>query len=142
MNLSEMAQGPSSAQQTATPEQQEQFDLLLGRARQMMAETADQWLEALKRDPVRAAVQMGTTLLRNLVGQSEKAGQPVDPAVMLHVGVTMVKDIAGVVNDHGIVPDDQIESYLQQVMQESLAEYMRRDAEDGLMPEQQEGVPA
>lgn len=145
MNLNQMAQeGQAAPQQSkqATPEQQEQFDLLLGRARQIMAADADLWLKALKQAPVAAAVKMGTQVLRNLAQQSEKAGQPIDPAVMMHVGVTMVKDIAGVANEHGIVPDDQIESFLQQVMQESMAEYMRMDADEGLMPEQQEGVTA
>ncbi len=145
MNLNQMAQeGQAAPRQSkqATPEQQEQFDLLLGRARQIMAADADLWLKALKQAPVAAAVKMGTQVLRNLAQQSEKAGQPVDPAVLMHVGVTMVKDIAGVVNDHGIVPDEQIEDFLQQVMQESMAEYMRMDADEGLMPEQQEGVAA
>jgi hypothetical protein len=148
MNLNQMAQeGQAPSRKQATPEQQEQFDLLLGRARQLMAKDADIWMEALKTSPVTAAVQMGTSLLRQLAQQSEKAGFPVDPAVMMHVGVTMVKDIAGVANDHGIVPDEELESYLQQVMQESIAEYMRRDADEGLMPDpaamqQQQGVTA
>ena len=138
MNLQQMAKeqgGPSSqAKKQATPEQQEQFDLLLGRARQLMAADADIWLQALKASPVTAAVKMGTTLLRHLAQQSEKAGYPIDPVVMMNVGVTMVKDIAGIANDHGIISDDKIEGYLQQVMQESIAEYMRRDADEGLMP--------
>ena len=43
---------------------------------------------------------MGTQTLRYLAQQSEKAGQPVDPAVLLHVGVQFVKDIAGDLRIH------------------------------------------
>jgi hypothetical protein len=143
MNLSEMAEQPApSSAQPASPKQQAQFDMLLGRARQIIGESADQWLQMLEADPVDAAVRMGTQTLRTLAMQSEEAGQQVDPAVLLHVGVTLVKDIAGMANDAGIVTDDQLESYLHQVMQESIAEYMRMDADEGLMPEQQEGVAA
>lgn len=143
MNLQEMAQAGQTPEQTtqpkqASPEQQEQFDLLVGRARQLMAKDADIWLQALEASPVTAAVKMGTQVLRSLAQQSEKSGYPVDPAVLMHAGVTLVKDIAGIANDNGIVPDDQIEQFLQQVMQESIAEYMRLDADEGLMPEQEE----
>lgn len=131
----EMAQGPLPAGKTApTPEQQAQFDILLGRARQLLGESAQEWKDAMQIDPARAAVKMGTQTLRFLAQQSEKAGQPVDPAVLLHVGVQFVKDIAGIANDAGMVPDEQLEPFLQQVMQESIAEYMRLDADDGLMP--------
>lgn len=137
MNLNEMAQqGQSEEASQAKPaseKQQRQFDLLLGRCRQVLGESADQWLQALQADPVEAAVQMGTQTLRTLAMQSEEAGTPVDPAVLLHVGVTLVKDVAGIANEAGLVPDDKLEGYLQEVMQLSIAEYMRMDADDGLM---------
>lgn len=151
MNLNEMAQqraaepaadpttGTTGGKTPATPEQQAQFDMLLGRARQMLGESAEQWRDAMQQDPVRGAVSLGTQTVRFLAQESEKAGQPVDPAVLLHVGVQFVKDIAGLANDTGMVPDDQIEPFLQQVMQESIAEYMRMDADEGLMPEQPDG---
>ncbi len=148
MNLNDMAQqgapgqdpaadpeaGATGGKKPPTPEQQVQFDMLLGRARQLMGESAQEWKTAMQIDPARAAVKMGTQTLRFLAQQSEKAGQPVDPAVLLHVGVQFVKDIAGLANDAGMVPDEQLEPFLQQVMQESIAEYMRLDADDGLMP--------
>ena len=143
MNLNEMAQGaPAQAPTTGTtggktpasPEQQAQFDMLLGRARQLLGESAVEWKGAMDIDPVGAAVKFGTQTLRFLATQSEKAGQPVDPAVLLHVGVQFVKDGAALANDAGMVPDEQLEPFLQQVMQESIAEYLRMDAEDGLMP--------
>lgn len=136
MNLNDMAQGqpdePSQAK-PASQKQQRQFDLLLGRCRQVIGESAEQWLQALQADPVEAAVQMGTQTLRTLAMQSEEAGTPVDPAVLLHVGVTLVKDVAGIANEAGLVPDDRLEGYLQEVMQLSIAEYMRMDADEGLM---------
>ena len=137
MNLNEMAQTgqpeETSQAKPASEKQQRQFDLLLGRCRQVLGESADQWLQALEVDPVQAAVQMGTQTLRTLAMQSEEAGTPVDPAVLLHVGVTLVKDVAGIANEAGLVPDDKLESYLQEVMQLSIAEYMRMDADEGLM---------
>ena len=137
MNLSQMAEQPGqSGSKPASPKQQAQFDMLLGRARQVMGESADQWLQMLEKDPVEAAVSMGTQTLRELAMMSEKAGHPVDPAVLIHVGLTLIKDIAGITNEAGIVPDDQLESYIKEVTQLSIAEYMRMDAEDGLMPKE------
>lgn len=148
MNLNEIAQqgapeqdpgadpaAPAAQGKTKpTPEQQAQFDMLLGRARQILGETANEWKSAMDIDPAGTAVRFGTQTLRMLAMDSEKAGQPVDPGVLLHVGIQLVKDIAGVANDTGMVPDDQIEGFLRQVMQESIAEYMRMDAEEGLLP--------
>ena len=143
MNLQDMAQEGQAPEQTsgpkqASPEQQNQFDMLVGRPRQIMGRDAEVWLKALEQSPTKAAVKMGTNVLRQLAMESEKSGYPVDPAVLLHAGVTLVKDIAGIANEAGIVADDQLESFLQQVMQESIAEYMRLDADEGLMPEQGE----
>lgn len=144
MNLEQMASEAPSKAKPATPEQQEQFDTLLGSCRMLIGKTAEEWMGALKIDPVAAAVKMGTQLVRTMAQKYEKAGKPFAPEVLLHVGATLVKDLAQIVNDAGLVPDDQIEGYLQQVMQESLAEYMRMDAEDGLMPKQgaQPAAPA
>ena len=150
MNLNELAQqgepqdpamAPSqteqAAKQPASPEQQAQFDMLLGRARQIMGETAEEWMQALKLDPVATAVKFGTQTLRHLAQQSEQAGQPVDPAVLIHAGIQLVKDVAGIANEAGVVPDDKLESFLQDVMQQSIAEYLRMDADEGLIsPEQ------
>lgn len=143
MNLNEMTQqAPEAAQTTgkkqASPEQQAQFDLLLGRARQVMGENGEQLIAAIKADPVQMGVMFGTRTLRELAMMSEKAGQPVDPAVLIHVGITLIQDIAGLANEAGMVPDEQLEDYIRQVTQESLAEYLRMDAEDGLL----QGGPA
>lgn len=147
MNLNQMARqgtraqdptvgstGSTGGSKPASARQQAQFDMLLGRSRQMMGEQAQAWRQAMDIDPAQAAVRMGTQTLRFLATESQKAGQPVDPAVLLHAGVQLVKDIAGVANDAGLVPDEQLEPFLQQVMQESIAEYMRMDADEGLMP--------
>ena len=150
MNLNELAQQgepqhpamapgqtEQGAKQPASPEQQAQFDMLLGRARQIMGETAEEWMQALKLDPVATAVKFGTQTLRHLAQQSEQAGQPVDPAVLIHAGIQLVKDVAGIANEAGVVPDDKLESFLQDVMQQSIAEYLRMDADEGLIsPEQ------
>ena len=150
MNLNELAQQGApqdpamapgqteqAAKQPASPEQQAQFDMLLGRARQIMGETAEEWMQALKLDPVTTAVKFGTQTLRHLAQQSEQAGQPVDPAVLIHAGIQLVKDVAGIANEAGVVPDEKLEGFLQDVMQQSIAEYLRMDADEGLIsPEQ------
>ena len=150
MNLNELAQQgepqdpamapgqtEQGAKQPASPEQQAQFDMLLGRARQIMGETAEEWMQALKLDPVTTAVKFGTQTLRHLAQQSEQAGQPVDPAVLIHAGIQLVKDVAGIANEAGVVPDEKLEGFLQDVMQQSIAEYLRMDADEGLIsPEQ------
>ena len=82
MNLNELAQQgepqdpamapgqtEQAAKQPASPEQQAQFDMLLGRARQIMGETAEEWMQALKLDPVATAVKFGTQTLRHLAQQ-------------------------------------------------------------------------
>lgn len=150
MNLNELAQQGApqdpamapgqteqAAKQPASPEQQAQFDMLLGRARQIMGETAEEWMQALKLDPVTTAVKFGTQTLRHLAQRSEQAGQPVDPAVLIHAGIQLVKDVAGIANEAGVVPDEKLEGFLQDVMQQSIAEYLRMDADEGLIsPEQ------
>ena len=147
MNLNDMAQPGEpqeqpSKQTPASPEQQAQFDMLLGRARQIMGETAEEWMEALKLNPVTAAVQFGTQTLRHLAQQSEQAGQPVDPAVLIHAGIQLVKDVAGVANEAGVVPDDKLESFLQDVMQQSIGEYLRMDADEGVLQPGEGAQPA
>ena len=150
MNLQNMAQAPApgeqpaptSKAQPASPEQQAQFDTLLGSCRQIIGGTAEEWMSALKLDPVTAAVKMGTQTVRYFAQKYEEAGQPFAPEVIIHVGITLVKDIAGVVNEAGLVPDEQIEGYLKDVTQQSIAEYMRMDAEDGLMPKDAPTAPA
>ena len=117
----------------ASPLQQKQFDLLLGRCREMMGQTGEEWIAALKADPVQASVTMGTGTLRTMAMASEKAGQKVDPAVLLNVGIQFVKDIAAVANAAGAVPDDQLEAYLKETMSRSVMEYLSNDAKDGLL---------
>ena len=155
MNLNELAQQgepqdpamapgqtEQAAKQPASPEQQAQFDMLLGRARQIMGETAEEWMQALKLDPVATAVKFGTQTLRYLAQQSEQAGQPVDPAVLIHAGIQLVKDVAGIANEAGVVPDEKLEGFLQDVMQQSIAEYLRMDADEGLLQPGQGAQPA
>lgn len=120
----------------ASPGQQKQFDLLLGRARQLMEQSGEEWLQTLQADPVEGAVQLGTATLRRLAQMSEEAGQPVDPIVLINVGVQFCKDIAAVANAAGLVPDEQLEQFLQDTMQQSIATYLQADADDGLLGEQ------
>lgn len=131
-----MEQGLTNTSPNAKPasqQQQAQFDLLLGRSRQIMGESAEEWLATLKKAPVDGAVTLGTSTLRQLVQMSEQAGQPVDPTVLINVGVQLVKDVAAIANEAGFVSDVNLEPYLQQVMQQSMAEYLRMDAEEGLL---------
>jgi hypothetical protein len=124
---------PTEGAQRASPGQQEQFDLLLGRSRQLMAKAGEEWLSALKAAPVQAAVTLGTTTLRSVAMMSQQAGQPVDPSVLLNVGVQLVKDTAAIANTAGFVSDEQLPAFLKDVLSQSIMEYMQADAKDGLM---------
>lgn len=124
---------PSPNAKPASQQQQAQFDLLLGRSRQIMGEAAQEWLSTLEKDPVQGAVTLGTQTLRSLAQASEKAGQPVDPTVLINVGVQLVKDVAAVANTAGLVPDDKLPEYLQEVMSQSMAQYLRMDADEGML---------
>ena len=127
----------------ASAKQQAQFDLLLGRCRQIMEQSAQEWLSTLTKSPIDGAVTLGTETLRSLAQQSEQAGQPVDPVVLINVGVQLVKDIAAVANAAGLVPDEKLPDFLQQVMQQSIAEYLHADAKDGLLsPEDKQRAQA
>lgn len=119
--------------QPAAPKQQAQFDLLLGRCRQLMEKSAQEWLATLQKSPVDGAVTLGTETLRSLAQQSEQAGQPVDPVVLINVGVQFCKDIAAVANSAGLVPDDQLPQFLKDTMSQSIAAYLHADAQDGLL---------
>lgn len=122
-------QNPGAKQPSAF--QQKQFDLLLGRARQLMGQAGEEWISGLKADPVASAVMMGVETVREVATMSEKAGQKVDPIVLINVGVQFIKDIAAVANAAGAVPDEGLEQFLQEVMSQSIAQYLRLDAEDG-----------
>lgn len=127
----------------AEPKQQAQFDLLLGRSRQLMEKSAQEWMATLQQDPVQGAVTLGTETLRNLAQQSEQAGQPVDPVVLLNVGIQFCKDIAAIANAAGLVQDEELPNYLKDTMSQSMAEYLRMDAEDGLLsPEDKQRAEA
>lgn len=119
--------------QPASKEQQAQFDLLLGRARQVMGEAADEWLATLEADPVQGAITLGTETVRTMVKMSEEAGQPVDPMVLMHVGIQVCKDVAAVASESGLVKDEDLPAYLQDTLQGSIAAYLEMDAEDGLL---------
>ena len=119
--------------QPASKEQQAQFDLLLGRARQLMGEAAEEWLATLQADPVQGAITLGTETVRTMAQMSEDAGQPVDPVVLMHVGIQVCKDVAAVASEAGLVSDEELPAYLQNTLQGSIAAYLEADAEDGLL---------
>jgi hypothetical protein len=123
----------------AEPKQQAQFDLLLGRARQMLAETGEELIATLQKEPVDGAVTLGTTTLRELVMMSEKSGQPVDPVVLIHTGVQLCKDIAAIANTAGLVSDEDLPQYLKDTMSQSMMAYLEMDREEGLLsPEEKQ----
>lgn len=117
----------------ASAGQQQQFDMILGRARQVMEDAGEQWIAALKADPMMASVNMGTATIRQMATMSEKAGQPVDPTVLFHVGVQFCKDIAAVALAAGAIEEDEIKSFLKDSMAQSIMEYLKLDAQDGLI---------
>lgn len=117
----------------ASESQQAQFDMMLGRCRQVLGEMGPALLQIIQADPVRGVVKIGTKVLHEQATGAQQAGAQVDPTVLLNVGVQLVKDMAGIASEAGIVPDEQLEAYLHQVMQMAVAEYLRADTDAGLL---------
>jgi hypothetical protein len=131
----------SAKAKPADAKQQAQFDLLLGRARQMMEQSSEEWLSTLKASPVDGAVTLGTETIREISKMSEKAGQPVDPVVLVHVGTQFCKDIAAVANKAGLVKNEELPQFLKDVMSQSMMAFMQADKDEGLMEPQGQPEP-
>lgn len=111
-------------------------NLVVSRVRQAMAANGSELASALKADPVQAAVEIGTGAVREVAKAASEAGKPIPFEVLLVAGMQALKDLAALASELGYLPDEQIESFLKEGFQQSVAAYAQMDMADGLIDEQ------
>jgi hypothetical protein len=119
------------------PKVVELFNLVVARTMQALTKVAPGLDAALKADPVQGAVKFGVQALRTVVMAAQKAGKSIPFEVVLNAGMQVIKEIAGIANDKGYLPDNQIETFLKEVLQQSIAQYAQLDAKDGVLSQGQ-----
>lgn len=131
----------SNEAQRVDPSLSEGFQLVVARVRQALAKVGESLDSALKADPYHGAIEFGVRALRSVVGAAEKAGKPIPFEVMLAAGVQVVKDLASIANEKGYLDDSEIETFLKEVLQQAMQQFIQLDADEGKMsPEQANAV--
>lgn len=137
--LSQQAQAGGGSDVAADPKMQELFKLITARTLEALAHVGKDFDAALRADPVQAAVQFGTSALRSVVGGATKAGVKAPFEVIFAAGLQTIKEIGAIAAEKGYLPDDQIEVFLKEALQQSLQRYTQLDMKDGLIsPEQRD----
>lgn len=122
-----------SGEKTYTKEDRELFDLVVGRTMKALAQSADDLDRAMKADPIEAAVQFGTSALRTVAQGAGDAGQEISFDILAQAGMQVIKELAGIANEKGYLPDEEIETFLKEAFQQSLSQYTKMDAADGTL---------
>jgi hypothetical protein len=138
--LQAAAQAPQGGSRKPTSQEKELFDLLVGRSLGALAQDAQGLDAALKSDPITGAVEYGTRALREVAGAAEDAGKPVPFEVLLGAGQQVIKEIAAIANEKGYVADEELETFLKEVFQQSIAKYAQLDVKEGKMRKQDLGA--
>jgi len=115
------------------PRVKDLFNLLVARTMDALTKVAPQLDSSLKADPVQAAVQFGTRALRSVVMAAMRAGKNIPFEIVVNAGMQVIKELAGIANDKGYLPDEQIATFLKEVFQQSLAQYTKLDMADGML---------
>lgn len=125
--------GPAAA----TPEMQELFDLAVGRVLETLAKGGEDLDRALKADPISATVEFGTDAVHMIAMSAEAAGSPIPFEILIQVGIQTIKELGSIANDKGYLPDEEIEVFLKEAFQQSLAKYTKLDLQAGkITPEE------
>jgi hypothetical protein len=120
-------------EKTYTKEDRELFDLVVGRTMKALSTNAQDLDTALKADPIQAAVEFGTSALRTVAQGAGDAGKPISFDILAQAGMQVIKELAGIANDKGYLPDEEIETFLKEAFQQSLSKYTKMDADDGTL---------
>lgn len=118
---------------TYTKEDRELFDLVVGRTLGALAKNGEDLDRAMRADPIRAAVEFGTSALRTVAMGASDAGKPISFEILIQAGMQVIKELAGIANDKGYLPDEGIETFLKEAFQQSLSKYTKMDADDGMI---------
>lgn len=116
-----------------SPQDKELFDLVVARTLDALTSNAQDLDTALKADPIQATVTMGTSALRTVAKAADDAGKPIKFEVLIQAGMQVIKELGGIANEKGYLPDDQIDVFLKESFQQSLSQYAKMDIEDGDM---------
>lgn len=107
--------------------------LIVARVRDGLAKVAQDLDAALKADPVQGAVQYGTMTLRSVVNAAAKAGKKLPVAAILAAGMTTIQDLATIANEKGYLEDGQLEVFMKEAWQQSIAQYAKMDMDEGVL---------
>jgi hypothetical protein len=125
------AQQQDQAAPEPTPEAREAFDVVVGRTLEALAQDPEGLDAALKADPVAGAVAYGTKALHGIAAAADEAGSPIPFEILSGAGMQVIKVMGGIANDKGYLPDEQIEVFLKEAFQQSLAKYTAMDMQAG-----------
>lgn len=115
----------------------ELVQLVVARTREALVASAGELDTALKADPVQAGVEFGVRALRAVVGAAEEAGKPLSFEVVINAGIVVIQDIASIAVEKGYLADGEIETFLKEVFQQSIAAYARMDMDEGKLTKEQ-----
>lgn len=118
---------------TYSKEERELFDLVVGRTLDALSKVGQDLDTAMKADPIRATVEFGTSALRTVAMGADDAGKPISFDIMIQAGMQVIKELGGIANDKGYLPDEGIETFLKEAFQQSLSKYTKMDADDGMI---------
>lgn len=121
------------------PQSKELFDLAVARSLQALTLQGQNLDTALKADPVKACVAFGTAAVHTVSMAADKAGKPIPFAILVQVGMQVIKIIGTIANEKGYLPDAQIPVFLKESFQQSLQKFAMLDIQAGKMTPQQFG---
>jgi hypothetical protein len=113
------------------PQAQQLFQLAVSRVLEALGKDGRGLDAAMKADPIRASVQYGTAAVRTVAQSAQDAGKPIPFDILIQVGMQTVKELAAVALQKSYIQESQVEVFLKEVFQQSLAKYAQSDIQDG-----------
>jgi len=119
------------------PRGKEVFDLVVARTLDAVSKQSQDLDTALKADPLKATVGFGTAALHAVAQAADDAGKPIPFEILIQAGMQVIKVLGSVALEKGYLPEDQIEVFLKEALQQSLAKYTQLDQQAGkIKPEE------
>lgn len=119
------------------PRAKEVFDLVVARTLEAISKQSKDLDTALRSDPLKATVGFGTSALHAVAQAADDAGKPIPFEILIQAGMQVIKVLGSVALEKGYLPEDQIEVFLKEALQQSLAKYTQLDQQAGkIKPEE------
>lgn len=115
------------------PQMLEAAQLMVARCRTALANDAEGVDAAMQADPIQAAVVNGVRVVRGMAKAADKAGRSMPFDVLMATGMQIIKDLAGIALEKGYLAEEDLPTFLKEVTQQSLRQYIAADLEDGTM---------